>query len=117
MRTNLRWQVGTGHFINVWKDQWILDNPNGLLQRRDLIPVDDNMLVAALITDGHWRLDPISHAIDPPQAQAIEQIPLPSTAQRDRLVWVGNKDSEYSVKKAYRLAGQSKCLKILAKIN
>lgn len=60
------------------------------------------MLVAELIRDDQWHLDPLAQDISSEASDLIRQIPLLPRWPEDKLIWTRNKDGEYSVKKAYR---------------
>lgn len=100
---DLCWQIGSGHSISVWNDPWIPSNPMCKLVKSGQIAINEHMVVTELIKDGQWNIDPIIHAIDSASAQNIRAIPLPSHARVDKLIWKGNKDGSFSVRKAYRL--------------
>lgn len=51
LKEELCWQVGTGHFIEVWKDPWIPGNPQARLSSKEGAAINENMLVTKLIAD------------------------------------------------------------------
>lgn len=94
--------MGTGQFIEVWKDAWIPDNPRGRLVARTNTGIHEHMMVAELIEDKQWKLDSIADAISGEDAKNIQSIPLSASHRKDKIVWRDNKDDEYTVKTAYR---------------
>lgn len=75
LEEQLCWQVGTGHYIEVWRDGWIPENPKSMLVATNPIGINANMLVAELIMNIRWNLDMICNAIDPSDVTHILDIP------------------------------------------
>lgn len=106
LRKDLCWRVGSGHYIEVWRDPWIPGNSLSVLNKQGQAWSNESMLVVELIENGRWKLDPIIPVISEADAQKIREIPIPAYTKEDKLRWVGNKDGVFSVRKAYRLEMQ-----------
>ena len=106
----LRWRVGDGAHIQIWKDSWIPTNHYPRL----LSPVQllhENATVDALIDTDRmcWRYDLADQCFMPSEAMAIKQIPLSFRRPPDMCVWAGTKRGEFSVKSAYWLLIAQQC--------
>lgn len=115
LRKQLHWQVGTGHYIEVWNDSWIPTNPDGRLRAQNTSRVNKDMLVAELINDGTWNLEPIRGVISQADADNIAKIHILNGCTTDTLIWKGSKNGDYSVKLAYRKDGHQADAKSLDK--
>lgn len=103
LRDELCWKIGTGHYIEVWNDPWIAENPDGLLKPKEGSMVSQHMMVAELIEGRRWNLNPVASAIESSESAKISNIPLSEHSRDDKLYWKGSKSGTYSVRKAYRL--------------
>lgn len=108
LSTNLRWQVGTCHYIEVWNAPWILENQGGRLIQREEAEINEHLLVAELIKHKQWDLSPIAEAITQDEAKKVKKIRIPVSHTEDRMIWTESKNGEYSVKKAYRMYASGK---------
>lgn len=105
IKRGMRWQVGDGERIKIWRDNWI---PSPTTYR--IITPEQHLSfeprVKELI-DGdsrEWKVDFIRQRFLPQDTDAILSIPLCARGARDRLVWTDNKNGKFSVRSAYRLA-------------
>ena len=56
-------------------------------------------------TETHqWKKDLIQRIFDPPFAQAILSLPIPTRPSEDKLIWVPDYRGEFSVKSAYQIS-------------
>ena len=88
VRRGVRWQVGDGERIQVWKDKW-LPNPSTykVVSSENLGP---RVTWVRDIIDGdrmEWRADLIRQTFMPQDVDAILSIPLSANRARDRLIW------------------------------
>ncbi|XP_075658938.1 uncharacterized protein LOC142628784 [Castanea sativa] len=100
-----RWRMGNGKMINIWDDKW-LPTPTSykvISPPRDL---DDFPMVSSLIDDGtkSWKSNLVRELSLPFEAETILRIPLSYNLPDDKIIWVGNKGGEFSIKSAYHIA-------------
>ena len=105
IRMGTRWRVGNGKLIHIWDDKWlptpstykVISPPNGIPQ----FP-----MVSSLINPmtKWWNVDLIRTTFLPFEAETILKIPLSRTLLEDKIIWIGNRRGEFSVKSAYHIA-------------
>ncbi|XP_065638811.1 uncharacterized protein LOC136071439 [Quercus suber] len=105
VKRGLRWQVGDGEKIQVWKDKW-LQQPSTY---RVVTPMSSSQLVVMVcdLIDGdrkEWKEDLIRQCFFPQDVEAILSIPLSAHGARDRMIWAENKNGKFTVRSAYKLA-------------
>ena len=104
-RRGMRWQVGMGNQVRVWRDKWIL-RPSTYKVITPEKPSSKDALVCELINreTKEWDRDKIDQWFLLKDRDEIMSIPLSITSNRDRLIWAENRSGKFSVKSAYRLA-------------
>ena len=100
-----RWKVGNGKMIHIWDDKW-LPTPSTykvISHRQDF---NDYPMVSSLIdVDSKcWKIDLIRELFLPFEAETILKIPLSFSLPDDKIIWVGNRRGEFSIKSAYHIA-------------
>ena len=101
---NMGWVVGDGRAINVWRDPWLAttkrESPIGPPTEQAA-----ELTVADLMVSGgnQWNRERIQ-AILPEYEGRILSIKQSVTGAPDKLVWLGTKTGEYSVKSGYYTA-------------
>ena len=105
VRRGMRWQVGNGTRINVWRDKWI-PRPSSYKVLTPVRPNVENALVCELInrSSSEWNVDKLNSWFQPEDKEAIMSIPLSTNDTNDRLVWAENRSGKFTVKSAYALA-------------
>jgi ribonuclease HI len=96
------WRVGTGHFINIWEDNW-LPLQNGYKVWSPKPPNSELSQVSQLIHHdlGIWNASLVNATFLPFEAMQILQLPLPTSTHMDSQIWGPNKNGIFSVKSAY----------------
>jgi hypothetical protein len=103
------WRVGDGKSIQVWGDRWLPNQTSYAVQSIQNI-ISPNAKVADLI-DGElkgWNLSLIKEIFDEDEAKAICQIPLSPGLPKDRLICMGTKNGDFTVRSAYHLSKELK---------
>ncbi|XP_028778517.1 uncharacterized protein LOC114735028 [Neltuma alba] len=95
-------EVGTGHYIDVFKDPWVPAAKQFRIPVNNDISVNQDMVVADLVQERSWNLQPINRKIDKLYLDLISKIPLTSSPRADKLMWAPARDGTYSVKAGYR---------------
>lgn len=105
VRHGMRWQVGDGKRINVWKDKWI-PSPRTYKVVTPERPPSQIQWVCNLVDEDskEWKGDLVKHCFLSQDTEAILSIPLSANGVGDRVIWAENKNGRFSVKSAYRLA-------------
>uniref|UniRef100_A0A2N9FI47 CCHC-type domain-containing protein n=1 Tax=Fagus sylvatica TaxID=28930 RepID=A0A2N9FI47_FAGSY len=104
MRDGLRWRVGSGTNIKIWKDAW-LPSPSTF---RPISPISGSNSEATVdsLIDGNsmcWDVDKLKQMFLPRDVEIINQIPLSLRRPKDKLIWTGTKSGYFTVKSAYSL--------------
>jgi hypothetical protein len=102
LHDGLRWRVGNGTNIKIWKDAW-LPSPSTF---RLISPISDSnseATVDSLIDENSrcWDVDSLKQMFLPRDVEIIKQIPLSLRRPRDKLIWTGTKSGIFTVKSAY----------------
>ena len=104
LQADLRWRVGTGTRIKVWKDAW-LPSPTTYKVISPVCVLDANATVDSLIDYDLkcWKSELLEQVFLPRDVEIIKQIPLSKRSPRDRLIWTGTSNENFSVRNAYHL--------------
>lgn len=98
LEPEVKWIVGDGQRINIWRDRWL---PRGVIGG----PVNRNdpEIVAELINSESrlWEEPKVQALFDEQVAQQVLSTPISIQSQQDRLIWMGNQSGTYSVKSGY----------------
>jgi hypothetical protein len=103
------WRVVDGKSIQIWGDRWL---PNPTSYAVQFIPniIPPNAKVTDLI-DGElkgWNSSLIKEIFNEDEAKAICKIPLSSGLSKDRLIWMGTKNGDFTVRSVYHLGKELK---------
>ncbi len=104
LKAGLRWRVGTGSRINIWKDAW-LPTPT---THRVLTPIRvlaESATVDCLIDLETMRWDGtlLDAIFLPRDKEIIQAIPLSKRRPVDRWIWTGMRRGNFTVRSAYHL--------------
>jgi hypothetical protein len=102
--SGMRWRVGTGSRIRVWKDAW-LPSPTSYKVISPIRNLDEDALVESLIHQDSmtWNVPLLEQTFLPRDVEIIQQIPLSLRRPVDRFIWAGTKKGVFTVKSAYQL--------------
>lgn len=98
----MRWRVGNGLRIAVWKDVW-LPGEDGNTVPTSRIAADPEMCMADFIDHetGWWNVGRINMFFSAEDGPKVMDIPLSKFWPRDERYWWPNVDGCYSVKSGY----------------
>ena len=104
IQKGMKWRVGNGRSIKVFKDQWLPYEGSGRVLSPPL-EHDLNLKVADLMDHElhYWNSDLVNNIFLPSEAKMILAIPLSLMDTPDRLFWPMNSSGVYSVKSGYKL--------------
>ncbi|XP_022159001.1 uncharacterized protein LOC111025446 [Momordica charantia] len=104
LKDGLRWRIGNGENVNVYRDNWVPNQPSLKILSARRLPIEST--VHSLINHdlAIWKVDEIEAAFSPDEAKGILSIPLGSRNRRDKLIWHYEKMGVYTVKSGYRIA-------------
>ena len=104
-----RWRVGNGNLIHIWEDKWL-----PIPSTYKVIPppppkkkqFGDFPMVSALIDKDtrSWKVELIRSLFLPFKAITILNMPLSHKLPEDKIIWVGNRKGDFTVKSAYYIA-------------
>ena len=101
----MRWQVGDGKSIRIWKDKWIpIPSTYRVISPRTLLPIDATVDIVIDAERGTWRADLVRELFINFEAENILSIPLSICLPRDKLVWVATPNGFFTVKSAHWIA-------------
>ena len=105
IKRGMRWQVGSGNKIRVWRDKWV-PRPSTYKVLTPEKQTSKDALVCELINraSNEWDIDVLCQWFLPKDRDAILGISLSTTSTSDRLVWAENKSGKFIVKSTYTLA-------------
>ena len=98
----MRWQVGDGKSIRIWKDKWIpTPSTFRVISPRTLQPLDQTADILIDADRGIWRADLVRELLINFEAKTILSIPLSIRVPRDKIVWAGTPNGQFTMKSAY----------------
>ena len=105
LRCGTRWSVGNGRLIHIWDDKWLL-NPTTYKVISPSHHFEDFPMVSSFIdlVTRWWQPGVVCALILPFEADSIFKIPLCYNLPEDKLIWMGNKRGDFTVKSAYFIA-------------
>ena len=105
IRKGTRWRVGNENLIHIWEDKW-LPTPTTYKVISPPRFFDGFPMVSNLIDKDtrRWKADLVRTLFLPFEATTILNIPLSYSLPEDKIIWVGNKKGEFTVKSAYYIA-------------
>lgn len=73
-KDGLRWRVGDGQSIKIWKDQWLL-TPSTYKVQSPMSTLTDDATMKTLMVEGpgQWNQDLLNQIFNPSEVQAISQ--------------------------------------------
>lgn len=103
LNQGIRWKVGNGRSILVYKDIWIPRPDTFKLMSSPFLPAE--AVVADIMdVENKWDLEKLQQHFMPEDVEAILRIPLLRRQKEDELMWDFDKRREYSVKIVYQQA-------------
>ncbi|XP_062155084.1 uncharacterized protein LOC133863105 [Alnus glutinosa] len=104
LHQGLIWRVGNGACINICGDRWIPTPTSYSVQSPPALHLVDNRVLALIDKDSKsWNLPLLQALFNPEEAKVIASIPLCPNLPPDRLIWLGTKDGNFSIRSAYHL--------------
>jgi hypothetical protein len=102
LNVGLRWHVGNGESIHIWRDKWLprpstyrVISPPRILSESATM---DQLINSETMT---WDKDLISRIFCSQDVEVILSIPLSCRRPRDSLTWCGTRNGSFTVKSAY----------------
>ncbi|XVF53109.1 hypothetical protein PTKIN_Ptkin05aG0073400 [Pterospermum kingtungense] len=103
LKKRVRWKVGNGKSIRIWRDKWISTTEDALPATNEG-EHDVETKVSELIDDSTktWRRDLVYEWFNASEADLICSFPISKLGHPDRLVWQFEKNGRYSIRSAYK---------------
>lgn len=98
------WQVGSGHLIRIWEDNWLPHLPTLHPSERPANIFTPEYVNDLLLPDQSWNVPLVQSIFDPIDAEAILLIPLSRYSSADRLVWHHHPKGVLTVNSTYKVA-------------
>ncbi|KAL0000486.1 hypothetical protein SO802_014267 [Lithocarpus litseifolius] len=111
--------IGDGTSIDVWQDPWVPWVHTFIPKPRDESSPQPPLKVSQLInSDCHcWKAHLVHEIFDPPSAQAILSISIPSRPTADKLCWILDPKGKFSVKSACQVSNSQDGTQTVSSIN
>ena len=104
-----KWIAGKDSLLSVWHDKWLSKGTLRSLIRGPLNKDDDRLLIMDVAKPHGWCWEIFSFVIPKMLAMKIKATLTPLYANNmDRIAWVSSPSGDFNLKKAYRLASESK---------
>ena len=99
------WRVGNERLIHIWDNKW-LPTPTTYKVISPPRMLDDYPVIFALIDPDtrRWKADLIRALFLPFEASIILNVPLSHNLLKDKVIWVGNKKGDFTIKSTYYIA-------------
>lgn len=105
LELGVRWRVGDGRSIKIWKDAWLDGDGTGKLITPVRVLDQDDTVDKLMDSSNHmWCPDIVNEVLFPIDAERVMNIPISSTGVPDMRVWIASTDGLFRVKDAYSLA-------------
>lgn len=99
IKKRTRWRVGNGKLIHIWEDRWLPTPSTYRVVSPPSSALEFPMVSSLIDTDTKWwRVDLLSVAFLPLEADTIRKIPLCHKIPEDKLIWIGNKRATSQLK-------------------
>lgn len=97
--------MGNGRLIHIWEDKWF-PNPSTYKVITPPRALEDFPMVSYLIepVSRWWKIEAVRALFLPFEADMILKIPLSHNLPEDKLIWIGSKRGEFTIKSAYFVA-------------
>ena len=99
----LRYIIGDGSHVNMWKDPWIPDHPPRAPRPRQQITQDTKVSQFFLRDRNQWDIEKLRQEVIEEDVDKILALKISPTAKQDLLGWHYNDNGIYSVKSGYWL--------------
>ena len=100
----LLWRVGDGTSIKIWTDRWLPTVGSHKVESPVNVLSTDARVCDLLDTNTNWwKTDLVSSIFGVGEAEAICSIPVCPRTRQDKLVWMGTKHGEYTIRSAYHM--------------
>ena len=98
-------ESGKWQMIHIWDDKW-LPTPITYKVISHTQDFDDYPMVSSLINDDSksWKVNLVRELFLPFEAETILRILLSFSLPDDKIIWVGSRRGELSVKSTYHIA-------------
>jgi hypothetical protein len=103
LKQGIVWRIGDGASVRIWRDNW--------LPRKEGLKITSQRSSSRLIKvkslidgDHQWRRDLVNETFLPHDAEHILNIKLPTNPMNDMPAWNYEKNGNFTVRSAYRLA-------------
>lgn len=102
VKKGVRWKLGNGNRISVWKHPWIRSKESSYVQTTPKPDLED-LKVCSLFyqSSGNWHESIIHDIFNPVDAQNILNMAIFQTNNEDVPIWKLSRDGKYLVKSAY----------------
>ena len=108
MQDGLRWQIGNGFKVQVWKDKWLPSSSTyKVVSPRLNAPVDLQVSKLIDMENRCWNLHLLQQLFLPFEVEEIRSIPLSNSLPSDKQIWTGTSNGLFTVRSAYKLAMES----------
>ncbi|XP_042941372.1 uncharacterized protein LOC122276027 [Carya illinoinensis] len=104
LKEGLRWRVGNGKKIQIWRDKW-MPKPSSFLVQSPISILREEAKVEELICDqqGCWKADLVMKIFKKEEAEMILSMPLSRSNLEDKMFWGPSTKGVFTVKSAYYL--------------
>ncbi|KAF5447221.1 hypothetical protein F2P56_032789 [Juglans regia] len=96
------WRIGNGQDTKIWNCRW-LPRPSSYMVQTPIQVLNAEARVVELINEEtkQWNRGLVVFVLGNEAAEVVHKIPISVTRARDRLIWMGTKDGQFTVKSAY----------------
>lgn len=96
------WRVGSGQDISIWMDRWFPKWAGGKIQHSIITDSVTKFFELISLNPKQWNEEVNSSVFAVENATAIRCVPLSDVVVEDRLIWIGDRTGEYTVRSGYR---------------
>ena len=105
IKNGTQWRVGNGKLIHIQDDRW-LPTPSTYMVISPPNSSPEFPMISTLIDPitEWWNVNLVRATFLPFEADTIPRIPLSHSMSKDKVIWLGNSQGEFTLKSAYHIA-------------
>jgi hypothetical protein len=104
LESGLTWQIGNDEKVSIWNDKWIPNLPSFTVQSPVSVLQAEARVSELIDHITRWWNFPFIHSVfRPDEANVITSLALSPLLREDRRIWMGTKNSLFSVRSAYHM--------------
>ncbi|XP_031099899.1 uncharacterized protein LOC116004105 [Ipomoea triloba] len=104
VKGGIRWRVGNGASISVWKDPWLPNHSSPFVLSPVIEQLNDIKVESLMnVQKTDWEVDILKDLFMETDVDHILKIPIAETLTEDKIVWMGDAKGKFTVRSCYNM--------------